>query len=155
MTDSSAAPATGAWPDGVRKVTFAPAHRDGVKALWEACGMVRPWNDPDKDIDRKLTDTQGRFWLLLSGETVVGSVMVGYDGHRGSIYYLAIDPACQGQGLGRRLMADCEAFLLDLGCPKVNLMVRRGNEKVVGFYEDQGFAEDQAMVLGKRLIPDI
>lgn len=140
--------------DGFEISTFAEKHRTSVVSLWEKCGLVRPWNDPDKDIDRKLTDKNGSFFILLKGREVVGSVMVSYDGHRGSIYYLAVDPVHQSFGLGKMLMEHCETFLLELGCPKINLFVRRGNEPVLKFYEKLGFAEDAAVPLGKRLIPD-
>ncbi|MCV0428835.1 MAG: GNAT family acetyltransferase [Roseibium sp.] len=135
-------------------VSFEAWHRPHVIELWEKCGMTRPWNDPDKDIDRKLTDPRGGFFVLLKGTAVIGSVMAGYDGHRGAIYYLAIDPAFQSVGLGQRLMNHCEAYLLELGCPKINLFVRQGNEAVMKFYEKLGFSQELAVPLGKRLIPD-
>lgn len=138
-----------------RIVSFEERFRAPVIALWEKCGLVRPWNDPDKDIDRKLTDRNGAFFLLLQADKLIGSVMVSYDGHRGSIYYLSIDPDLQAGGLGKQLMAHCEAYLTDLGCPKINLFVRRGNEQVMGFYESLGYAEEMAVPMGKRLIPDI
>ncbi len=135
-------------------VPFEEQFRQDVLALWAKCGLVRAWNDPGKDIDRKLTDRNGRFPVLLVGQRVVGSVMVSYDGHRGSVYYLAVDPAFQGRGFGKRLMEYCETFLLEIGCPKINLFVRSDNEAVLRFYEDLGFSQDAAMPLGKRLIPD-
>lgn len=137
-----------------RVVEFREDYRSQVIDLWKLCELTRPWNDPDKDIDRKLLEHQGRFFVVLSGEKVIASVMVGYDGHRGWINYLAVDPAHQGLGLGRKLMEHCEAYLLALGCPKVNLMVRRGNDKVLAFYDSLDYAEDAAVPLGKRLIPD-
>ncbi|WP_305988148.1 GNAT family acetyltransferase [Roseibium sp. MMSF_3544] len=133
---------------------FDEKHRQDVISLWEKCGLVRPWNNPDKDIDRKLTDRNGAFFVLLAGQRIIGSVMASYDGHRGSIYYLAIDPEFQAQGLGKRLMNHCEAFLLKLECPKINLFVRSGNEAVLQFYHELGYSEDAAIPLGKRLIPD-
>ncbi|SHM69246.1 GNAT family N-acetyltransferase [Roseibium suaedae] len=121
---------------GYRIAPFEERHRSAVTGLWAACGLIRPWNDPDKDIDRKLTDPVGQFLLVLSGEgeaeEVLGSVMVGYDGHRGSIFYLAVHPDHQSAGLGRR----------------------RSNTAVLAFYDRLGFAEDDAVLLGKRLIPD-
>lgn len=135
-------------------VEFDEAYRSEVIKLWEACGLVRPWNDPDKDIDRKLSDPQGGFFVLLRERRVIGSVMAGYDGHRGAIYYLSIDPTCQSAGLGRSLMEHCEAFLIGLGCPKINLFVRKGNEAVMRFYDELGYSEETATAMGKRLIPD-
>ncbi|NVK35865.1 MAG: GNAT family acetyltransferase [Rhodobacteraceae bacterium] len=141
-----------------RIAEFEEQYRTDVIALWKECGLYRPWNDPDKDIDRKLGDEQGQFWILFEGEAgnehPVGSIMIGYDGHRGSIYYLCVSPDCQGRGYGKILMREAEAFLLSKGCPKVNLMVRKGNEPVLSFYDKLGYGEDEAVPLGKRLIPD-
>ena len=137
-----------------RVLPFEERFRSEVIALWEKCGLTRPWNDPDKDIDRKLTDENGAFFVLLRGDRLIGSVMAGYDGHRGSINYLCVDPDYQTAGLGKMLMSRCEAFLTARGCPKINLMVRQGNEKVLRFYEQLGYAEEKAVSLGKRLIPD-
>ena len=143
-------------------VSFAEEHRQGVIHLWQECGLTRSWNDPDKDIDRKLKDPVGRLLVLLCREPerpdaepqIAGSVMVGYDGHRGSIYYLAIAPKHQGKGLGQKLMAYCEAFLTELGCPKINLFVRADNEAATGFYNALGYVMDTSPAYGKRLIPD-
>lgn len=134
---------------------FEESFRHDVIGLWEKCGLTRAWNDPNKDIDRKLTDKNGAFFVLLLGNQLIGSVMASYDGHRGSIYYLSVDPDHQSSGLGKLLMDHCETFLQELGCPKINLFVRRGNEQVLQFYEKLGYAEDQAVPLGKRLIPDM
>jgi ribosomal protein S18 acetylase RimI-like enzyme len=138
-----------------RVLPFEERYRSEVIALWEKCGLTRPWNDPDKDIDRKLTDENGAFFVLLRQDKLIGSVMAGYDGHRGSINYLSVDPDYQTVGLGKMLMNRCEAFLTAQGCPKINLMVRQGNEKVLRFYEQLGYAEEKVVSLGKRLIPDI
>ena len=136
-------------------VPYDERHRADVISIWQQCGLTRPWNDPAKDIDRKLTDKNGAFLVMQLEDRVIGSVMVSYDGHRGSIYYLSIDPEFQSAGLGQMMMQRCEAFLLELGCPKINLFVRRGNEQVMKFYEKLGFTEDEAVPLGKRLIPDL
>lgn len=146
-------------PENCRIVDFDESYREAVVALWHDCGLYRPWNNPDKDIDRKKTDAQGRFWLLMEDngpvERLVATIMIGYDGHRGTIFYLGVAPDRQGAGYGKFLMEEAERFLLDRKCPKISLMVRRTNTPVVAFYEGLGFAEDEAMVLGKRLIPDI
>lgn len=128
--------------------------RQEVIALWDACGLTRPWNDPNKDIDRKLSDPLGGFFVMVLEDRVIGSVMAGYDGHRGAIYYLSVDPEHQSAGFGRKLMDHCESFLIDLGCPKINLFVRHGNEVVKKFYQDLGYSEETAVPFGKRLIPD-
>ena len=134
---------------------FTPADTDAVIALWSIVGLTRPWNDPAKYIERKLT-TQPELFLVGADAdgAVVGTAMVGYDGHRGWVHYLAVSPAQQGGGLGRELMAEAERLLIGLGCPKINLMVRTGNDRVIGFYEALGYGTDEVALLSKRLIPD-
>ena len=127
---------------------------EAVVALWQNCGLTRPWNDPYKDIQRKLTDTTGAFWLGRIGSEIVASIMIGYDGHRGSINYLAVAPDHTGTGIGRDLMARAEAFLIELECPKVAFCVRRDNAPVLAFYDHLGYGIDDVYALGKRLIPD-
>jgi len=133
---------------------FQPEDSDEVVALWDACGLIRPWNNPHADILRKLTDGNGAFWVATSADVVIASVMIGYDGHRGSINYLAVASAWQRTGIGARLMRQAEAFLLDKGCPKVNLCIRKDNEAVCAFYNQLGYAVDDVHLFGKRLIPD-
>lgn len=133
---------------------FLPEDADPVVALWERCGLLRPWNDPYRDIARKLTDSNGAFWVATSGGELVAVVMVGYDGHRGSVNYLAVAPEYQCTGIGARLMRQAEAFLVDLGCPKVSFCVRRDNVAVMAFYDRLGYVVDDVHFLGKRLIPD-
>jgi ribosomal protein S18 acetylase RimI-like enzyme len=134
---------------------FEPADEAQAIALWQRCGLTRPWNDPAKDIRRKLAEQPELFGVLTDEEgEVVGTVMAGYEGHRGWINYLAVDPARQGQGLGRQLMDWAEARLRERGCPKINLQVRRGNEPVLAFYSALGYADDNVVSLGKRLEHD-
>ena len=123
-------------------------------ALWRACGLVRAWNDPHKDIRRKLTVQPELFLVGTIGERLVASVMAGFDGHRGWVNYLAVDPAHRKAGLGRELMEKVEHELKALGCPKLNLQVRASNHEVLAFYRRLGYAQDNAVSLGKRLIPD-
>ncbi|MCU0301603.1 MAG: GNAT family acetyltransferase [Candidatus Nanopelagicales bacterium] len=136
---------------------FREADRGAVIAMWHRAGLVRPWNDPERDIDRKLADSP---WGLLVGEVdgaVVASMMVGYDGHRGSVFYLAVDTGHRGRGHGTVLMAHAEALLLSRGCPKLNVSVRADNVDVIGFYEARGYrheGSDHAVTLGRRLIED-
>lgn len=122
--------------------------------LWDLCGLTRPWNDPKKDIDRKLSDRNGAFWVVSEGQTVVASVMIGYDGHRGSINYLAVLPRLQRTGLGAELMRRAETYLIEIGCPKVSFCVRKDNDSVLAFYDTLGYGVDDVHFLGKRLIPD-
>ncbi|WP_245615076.1 GNAT family acetyltransferase [Curvibacter gracilis] len=140
---------------------FHPADEPAAVALWGACGLLRPWNDPHKDIARKLAEQPELFLVAVlpgaqpgEAERLIGTVMAGYDGHRGWVYYLAVDPAWQRHSLGRLLMQRVEAQLLALGCPKINLMVRSENTAVLDFYARLGFSADASVSLGKRLIPD-
>lgn len=147
---------------------FEERDRESVIGLWRRAGLVRPWNDPDRDIDRKLADSP---WGLLVGEAdesdrpvedplthwIIASMMVGYDGHRGSVFYLAVDPDARGRGHGSALMGHAEQLLLARGCPKINVSVRSDNSQVIGFYADRGYrieGADYAVTLGLRLIPD-
>jgi len=126
-----------------------------VVALWQACDLTRPWNDPYKDIARKL---QVRPDLFLVGEVqgrLMASAMFGYEGHRGWVNYLAVSPDHQRQGHAKFLMQHGEALLLASGCPKINLQVRASNTQVLAFYESLGYRDDQVVSMGKRLIPDL
>jgi ribosomal protein S18 acetylase RimI-like enzyme len=133
---------------------FDEADTETIVALWGDCGLTRPWNDPHKDIARKL---QVQRELFLVGErdgAVVASVMAGYEGHRGWVYYLAVAPQHRGRGFARELMQHVEAALLARGCPKISLLVRETNAPVLAFYRRLGYAQDASVPLGKRLIPD-
>jgi len=134
--------------------TFQESDRATVISLWQACNLTKPWNDPDKDIDRKVQFQPDLFFVGEIDSKVIASVMAGYDGHRGSVFYLAVSPEFQGQGYGQALMAHIESVLLALGCPKLNIVVRTSNEKVLGFYSELDYGMDDVVSLGKRLIPD-
>ena len=123
-------------------------------ALWERCKLTRPWNDPRKDIARKLVVQRELFLVGTENGRIVAAVMAGYDGHRGSVNYLAVDPQLRRRGHGRALMRRVEELLLAHGCPKVNLMVRSANAEVIAFYRQLGYAPDEVVALGKRLISD-
>ncbi|MEP6479880.1 MAG: GNAT family acetyltransferase [Rhodoglobus sp.] len=133
---------------------FDVTETDAVIRLWTECGLTRPWNDPRKDIARKLTTQPELFLVLEHDGTLAGTAMVGFDGHRGWVYYLAIDPALRGHGFGRALMERAEQLLTERGCPKFNLQVRTGNEEVLAFYRAIGYEQDAVASLSKRLIPD-
>ena len=133
---------------------FKKSDTEAVVALWERCGLTVPWNDPRKDIDRKLTMQPELFLVGVASNAIVGTVMGGYDGHRGWLYYLAIDPDYQHQGLGSFLITDVEKRLEVLGCPKINLMVRSRNKKVIAFYTSRGYEVDDIVGMGKRIVPD-
>lgn len=135
--------------------TFVPDDTAAVVALWEAAGLLRPWNDPHRDIERKLAMGDDLFLVAVDRDGVlVGSVMAGYDGHRGWVNYLAVDPRRRTEGWGRSLMDDAERRLLAVGCPKLNLQVRSDNSSAVEFYRHIGYVQDDVVSLGKRLIPD-
>jgi len=133
---------------------YADGDEAAVVALWEAAGLTRPWNDPRKDIARKLRVQREWFLVATRGGEVVGSVMAGYDGHRGWVNYLAVTPGLQRTGVGRALMAAVEARLGDAGCPKINLQIRDSNEAAIGFYEALGYRRDDVVSFGRRLEHD-
>lgn len=130
---------------------YRDTDRDAVVSLWSRCGLLRPWNDPDRDIERKLADDPDGLLVLQDEGRLVGALMVGYDGHRGWVNYLAVDPDCQGKGYGRLLMDEAERRLAALGCPKINLQVRTSNEQPIAFYQHLGYQIDDVVSLGKRL----
>ncbi|MFT6303995.1 MAG: ribosomal protein S18 acetylase RimI-like enzyme [Granulosicoccus sp.] len=134
--------------------TFRPDDTAAVVSLWQVCELTRPWNNPELDIQRKMSVNDDLFLVVDDGGRIVGSIMGGYEGHRGWINYLAVDPSLQKQGLGRELMDAVESRLLDKGCPKINLQVRTGNDAVIAFYKAIGYTDDKCVSFGKRLIPD-
>ena len=133
---------------------FEDSDEAAVIALWEAAGLTRSWNDPRKDIDRKRSVQREWFLVGTVDDAVMASIMVGYDGHRGWINYLAVDPARRQQGHARTLMREAERLLEAAGCPKVNLQIRTSNASVIAFYEAIGYARDDVVSFGRRLIPD-
>jgi ribosomal protein S18 acetylase RimI-like enzyme len=125
-----------------------------VVHLWRACELTRPWNDPHKDIARKL-EAQPELFLVGQWQgQLIASAMFGYEGHRGWLNYLAVLPEHQRKGHAKAMMARGEALLLASGCPKINLQVRTNNAQVLAFYESLGYRDDQVVSMGKRLIPD-
>jgi len=133
---------------------FHEADEAAVIALWEACGLVRSWNDPRRDVARKLAVQREWFLVGEAGGRVVASAMAGYEGHRGWVNYLAVVPEAQGRGHGRALMAEIERLLAAAGCPKINLQVRTTNAAVIAFYRRLGYAQDDVVSLGRRLVAD-
>jgi ribosomal protein S18 acetylase RimI-like enzyme len=133
---------------------FEDVDEDAVVDLWSRCGLLRPWNDPHKDIARK-RQVQREFFLVCEIDAeLVASAMAGYDGHRGWINYLAVDPLFQRRGVGRLLMEEVQHRLQSLGCSKINLQIRRENVEAIAFYERIGFSEDAVLSFGKRLERD-
>lgn len=125
-----------------------------VVSLWQRCKLTRPSNDPRRDIARKLAHDPSAFWVAETSGRVVGTAMVGYDGHRGWVNYLAVDPTQRRQGIGRALMEHAERCLLARGCAKLNLQLRDGNHQALAFYQRLGYVRDDVISLGKRLIND-
>ena len=132
-------------------VRYRPEFQDAVVNLWGKCGLIVPQNDPIEDMKRKLDFQPGLFFIGLLEGKVVGSIMVGYEGHRGWINYLAVIPEYQRHGYGRKLVQKAIDELKKMGCLKVNLQVRRSNTLVVDFYKRLGFKEDDVISLGMRL----
>src|SRR5690606_31810132 len=125
-----------------------------IVQLWTDCGLTRPWNDPYKDITRKLAVHPELFLVGTLAQTLVATAMGGYDGHRGWVNYLAVAPMHRRRGYAAILMHHIEQRLRAMGCPKINLLVRRDNTAVTTFYEKLDFQADDVISLGKRLIPD-
>jgi len=127
------------------------ADREAVVALWRTCGVTRPWNDPDADFAMALENSTSTVLVVRDGGAIVGSVMAGFDGHRGWVYYLAVAPDARRGGLGRVLMAAAEAWLRARGAPKIQLMVRDDNIEALGFYAALGLEPQKVVTLGRFL----
>jgi hypothetical protein len=141
-----------------RGITIQPLPEhlyDDAVALWQLTGLVRPWNDPAADLDRAITGSASTVLAAVAQDGLLATAMVGHDGHRGWVYYLAVTPAEQGHGLGRRLMQACEEWVRARGLPKLQLMVRADNAAVVAFYERLGYTDGRVVVLGRRLDGDV
>ncbi len=120
--------------------------------LWRAAGLTRPWNDPEADARLALSTPTSTILAARDGDEVIGTVMVGFDGHRAWVYYLAVAEARRGVGLGRALMAAAEAWVADLGAPKIELMVRETNAAASGFYVSLGYTVEPVKVFSRWLV---
>ncbi len=125
--------------------------KEAVVALWRACGLTRPWNDPDRDFALAMASEASTLLVARADGAIAGSVMAGFDGHRGWVYYLAVSPDHRRAGLGRALMAAAEAWLRARGAPKLQLMVRGGNSEALAFYEALGLERQDVVTLGRFL----
>jgi ribosomal protein S18 acetylase RimI-like enzyme len=135
-------------------VTITPAtpiDAPAVIALWHDCALTRPWNDPQADFTLALETSGSTILLARDGDAIIGSVMVGFDGHRGWVYYLAVAPVVQRGGVGRALMQAAEDWLVSRGAPKIQLMLRDDNAAARGFYAALGYDVQPVITLGKRL----
>jgi len=150
--------ATIAYPSGMSDASgirpLSPSDAESAARLWAECGLTRPWNDPEADFRRAVAGLSSAVLGLAGdegGPGLAGTVMVGHDGHRGWMYYVAVARERRGKGLGRALVAAAEAWLAERGVPKAMLMVRTTNAGVLGFYERQGYARSRTVVLERRL----
>jgi ribosomal protein S18 acetylase RimI-like enzyme len=128
-----------------------PARFDSAIALWREVGLTRPWNDPEADLRRAVAGPASAVLAGLQDDALIATAMVGHDGHRGWVYYVAVAPDERGNSYGREIMRAAEDWLIDRGIPKLNLMVREDNESATAFYAALGYARDQVVVLSKRL----
>lgn len=133
---------------------YQPEDEKSVIELWRQCDLLRPWNDPHRDIQRKLRVNAEWFLVGVLDGQLVASVMVGYEGHRGWLNYLAVTPELQRQGLARAIVNEAERLLRDVGCPKINLQIRTSNSSVIDFYRALGYSKDDVVSMGKRLEHD-
>ncbi|GLR91736.1 GNAT family acetyltransferase [Bradyrhizobium iriomotense] len=130
---------------------IADADVETVVALWQRCGLTRPWNDPHADIALARREANSTVLIGRDGHAIVASAMVGHDGHRGWIYYVAVDPDCRKRGYGRMIMAAAEDWLRQAGIAKLQLLVRRENKQAGAFYTSLGFEESTSVMFAKWL----
>ena len=133
---------------------FQESEEQSLVSLWNVCKLTVPWNNPYKDIARKLSVQPELFLVGYIEDKLIASVMAGYDGHRGCINYFAVHQDFQARGYGKQLMDNVENGLRELGCPKINLFVRNTNIKVKAFYKTNNYEKQDAQIYGKRLIED-
>jgi ribosomal protein S18 acetylase RimI-like enzyme len=125
---------------------------DAALTLWHDSGLTRPWNDPGADLRRAVAGCASTVLAGIGDDgALLATAMVGHDGHRGWVYYLAVDEAARGRGLGREMMTACEQWVRARGIRKIQLMVRTTNEAVLGFYQRLGYTDPEVVVLGRWL----
>ena len=138
----------------MRVRVFEAGDTSDVIELWSKCGLLRPWNDPQLDILRKQSVGADLFLVCELDSQIIGVVMGGYDGHRGWMNYLAVDPDHRKSGYAKAIVSALERRLIAVGCPKINLQVRADNTSVIEFYKRMGYSIDAVSSMGKRLIAD-
>ncbi len=126
---------------------------EDVAALWEKCGLIRPWNDPQADIAFARKSENATLLVGALDGSIIASAMAGHDGHRGAVYYVSVDPDMRGKGLGRAIMAAAEDWLRARGVWKLNLMVRADNAPVIDFYSALGYEREERVNLAKWIDP--
>jgi len=133
---------------------FAPGDAEAVITLWQRCDLTRPWNDPQADIERKAKVQPHLFLVGEEDGAIVATIMAGYDGHRGWLNYLGVDPDQRRRGLGKKIVQAAVTALEQEGCPKINLQIRDTNRDAIAFYESIGFKPDPVLSMGRRLVDD-
>lgn len=131
---------------------LSAADRDAAISLWGEGGLTRPWNEPVRDFDRALLGPASSVLGAFEAGELAATVMVGHDGHRGWVYYLAVKPEHRRRGLGRRMMHEAESWLRARGAVKLNLMVRNGNAEALGFYQQLGYEAAEVTTLARWLV---
>jgi ribosomal protein S18 acetylase RimI-like enzyme len=133
---------------------FQIEDEEAVISLWRSCDLIRLWNNPHKDIQRKLAVRPDLFLVGLLENKIVACVVAGYEGHRGWINYLAVDPEYRRRGFARAIVSEAEQLLQKAGCPKINLQIRTSNRSLIEFYQRLGYSIDDVVSMGKRLEHD-
>ena len=131
--------------------SLSPSQFEAAVALWHEAGLTRPWNDPLEDLRRAIAGPASTVLAGTEDAHLVATAMVGHDGHRGWVYYVAVRPDRRGRGHGRAIMRACESWLAALDVPKIDLMVRTENDAVLAFYDAIGYGRDEVFVMSKRL----
>jgi len=132
---------------------IAAGEEAAVIALWHACGLTRPWNDPAQDLALARGKSNSDVLVGLADSRIVASAMVGHDGHRGAMYYVSVEPQQRGLRYGRQIVEAAEAWLKERGVWKANLLVRKGNQAVLGFYHGLGYDTGSAQQIEKWIDP--
>jgi ribosomal protein S18 acetylase RimI-like enzyme len=133
----------------IRELTVAD--RQAAIGLWEQAGLTRPWNPPDEDFDRAVDGPTSAVLGAIDEQALAATAMVGHDGHRGWVYYLAVERSQRHRGVGRRMMEHAEAWLRARGAVKLNLMIRHTNAPALGFYQRLGYEDDDVTVVSRWL----
>jgi len=131
--------------------SLSPSQFDAAITLWHDAGLTRPWNDPLDDLRRAMAGPASTVLAGTDNGQLLATAMVGHDGHRGWVYYVAVRPDRRGHGHGRAIMRACETWLTARDIPKIDLMVRTENDSVLAFYHAIGYGRDEVFVMSKRL----
>ena len=131
--------------------SLSPSHFGAAVELWHDAGLTRPWNDPMEDLRRAVAGPSSTVLAGHEGDELVATALVGHDGHRGWVYYVAVRADRRGRGHGRAIMRACETWLNARDVPKIDLMVRTENDGVIAFYGALGYGHDDVVVMSKRL----